>query len=119
MIYTSYYAKMRNHYSEFTLVSISTSTPSWFPVGLPKIQELVPGWDLVNGIKSGSIDWSEYTKRYIAKLETLGRDKVLHLIKQYEALGKDVVLLCYEKPGDNCHRHILSEWLGEIEEVVL
>jgi uncharacterized protein (DUF488 family) len=28
----------------------------------------------------------------------------------YKELGERAVLLCYEKPGDFCHRHIVSEW---------
>lgn len=28
-------------------------------------------------------------------------------------LGEDAVLLCYEKPGDFCHRHLVSQWLNE------
>ena len=27
--------------------------------------------------------------------------------------GKDVVLLCYEKRGDFCHRHLLAKFLEE------
>ena len=27
------------------------------------------------------------------------------------AKGSDVALLCYEKPGDLCHRHLVAEWL--------
>lgn len=27
--------------------------------------------------------------------------------------GEDATLLCYEKPGDFCHRHIVSEWFRE------
>ena len=26
---------------------------------------------------------------------------------------QDIVLLCYEKPGRFCHRHILAEWIKE------
>ncbi len=25
--------------------------------------------------------------------------------------GRDVILLCFEKPGDACHRHIVAEWM--------
>jgi hypothetical protein len=26
-------------------------------------------------------------------------------------LGDDAVLLCYEKPGQFCHRHLVAQWL--------
>ena len=25
--------------------------------------------------------------------------------------GNDIALVCYEKPGDNCHRHLIADWL--------
>lgn len=25
--------------------------------------------------------------------------------------GKDIALICYEKPTDFCHRHLVAEWL--------
>lgn len=34
-----------------------------------------------------------------------------------EKIGDNVVLCCYEKPGDFCHRHILIKWLGEGQEL--
>ena len=47
------------------------------------------------------------------------------IIKQLEYISQkndnaDIVLVCYEKKGDFCHRHILTEWLGSdynIEEL--
>lgn len=37
------------------------------------------------------------------------------LIRQLSAIGdgKDVALLCYERPGQFCHRHMLAEYLTE------
>jgi uncharacterized protein YeaO (DUF488 family) len=29
----------------------------------------------------------------------------------YLSKGKDVVMLCYEKSDDFCHRHLVAEWL--------
>jgi len=27
--------------------------------------------------------------------------------------GKDIALICYEKPSDFCHRHLVAEWLKQ------
>ena len=27
--------------------------------------------------------------------------------------GRDCVLLCYEKSGDFCHRHLVADWLNK------
>jgi hypothetical protein len=29
----------------------------------------------------------------------------------YDRLGENAVMLCYEKPGEGCHRRIVAEWL--------
>ena len=38
-------------------------------------------------------------------------------IRELEALTKvphsKIVLLCYEKPGDFCHRHLVADWFGK------
>ena len=48
----------------------------------------------------------EYTKAY--------RKKVLDRLdprKVFEDLGEDSVLLCWERPGQFCHRRLVAEWL--------
>ena len=27
--------------------------------------------------------------------------------------GKNITLICYEKPSDFCHRHLVAEWLNQ------
>jgi len=112
-IYTSYYRKVSDDLRGMTPVSISTSTPYWFPWAIENLRMLVPGWDLVNGIKSGSITQEEYVERYKQKLSELDKAEVLHKLQQIsqDNHDKDIVLLCYEKPGDFCHRHLVAEWL--------
>ena len=43
-------------------------------------------------------------------LDTLDADKVVEEILRLSE-GKDAVLICYEKPDEFCHRHLLAEWL--------
>jgi len=31
--------------------------------------------------------------------------------KVFEDLGEDAVLLCFEAPGEYCHRRVVAEWL--------
>lgn len=46
--------------------------------------------------------------------EICNRVNVESLMKQLEKIGNgaDVALLCYERPGDFCHRHLLAEHLN-------
>lgn len=118
-IYTSYYAKVKSSWQRYALVRVSTSIPDWFPVEAPGIPELYPGWDLVSGLKDGYITWAEYRERYTGKLSLLDKADVLRRLKEIsdQSGGKDVVLLCYEANNKPCHRHLIAEWLGDVEEL--
>ncbi len=72
---------------------------------------LSPSWRLLNDYKSGRINWAQYTTRF--KLE-MNRDSCLAEMKRiWElAMHKDVFLVCYEKDGENCHRHILIDLMN-------
>ena len=28
-------------------------------------------------------------------------------------IGKEICLICYEKPSDFCHRHLVADWLNK------
>lgn len=110
---------MKDKWWQYVPVRVSTSSPAWFPVGLPGIPELYPGWELVSGIKEKRIDWEEYRRRYMEKLSGLDRNGILQKLQEMSDLagGKDIVLLCYETAGKPCHRHLIAEWLGDVEEL--
>ena len=50
---------------------------------------------------------------YIQELHDRGltQEKVKYF---FETLGgdRDIILCCYEKPGEFCHRHVLANWLA-------
>ena len=98
-IFTSYYAINGNHPRA---AGISVSVPQGIDV--LRIRQLAPDWSTLEHYKQDG-DWEAYTKDYIQKLDALGFDKVLSLLKDGD------VLLCYEKPPKNCHRHLLADWL--------
>ena len=100
-VFTSYFAKHKVEKYE-NAISIARKTPE----GIRTYEPLFPPEHLLRKIKSGKIDWDEYTQIYYAEvLDFLDPKKVL------EDLGENPVLLCYEKSGDDCHRYIVSEWL--------
>jgi hypothetical protein len=45
---------------------------------------------------------------FLKHLESLDKEAVRRAL---EGFGDNVILLCYEKPGDFCHRHIVADWL--------
>ena len=48
---------------------------------------------------------AEYRAAYQTILDRLDPRKV------YQELGEDAILLCFEKPGEFCHRRLVAEWL--------
>lgn len=98
---TSYFGNVRNLSEASIKVSIARGEPKFFD-GF-SYKKLAPSWDLVK-IKDENI----YTKRY--KKEVLDR---LDPFQVYKDLGENAVLLCWEKPGDFCHRRLVAEWLEE------
>lgn len=68
-------------------------------------------------------DTEKFTKRY--QEEVLGKLDQIEVLRDLDTLTspyhvgpKNVVLVCYEKPTDFCHRHLIAGWLGvEIKEI--
>ena len=54
----------------------------------------------------------EYVELYNEILRKRGAHNILNEINAL-AQGRDVALLCYEKPGDFCHRHLLADYLNK------
>ena len=95
-------------------VSISRTAPSnSYDLQLIK---LAPTAELLQKYKSNSITNDEYTSVYHNQLLRLENDgyiaKFVKALSTLQELQGDVVLLCYEKKGDFCHRHLLAEYLN-------
>lgn len=111
-IWTGYYAQMKK-YAQVDLVPVSIAylTPVWY-MG-ETCFELAPPRKLLVSYKKGLIDQDGYTKQYLQFLKTV--DWSLTIGKLFDISdrnqGKDLILCCYEKPSDFCHRHLLAEYL--------
>ena len=100
-INTSYFAKSCE--LENT-VSISRSTPTFYKGKVFK--SIAPTYDILAEYKETG-DEVTFEMRY--------REEILaHLDPEFVADMLDgMTILCYEKSGKFCHRHILIEWLEE------
>lgn len=113
-IYTSYFAMLKKIPSDIVPISIAISTPKWY-TGLC-YKKIAPDYQTVEKYKKdGNI--TEYKKEYWNKIKHL---TVQGIVKDLEKIskGKDVVLLCYEKSEDFCHRHLIAKWF-EKENIVV
>ena len=99
---TSYFGNLRNVSNP---LSISGKAPSWY--NGPQI--LAPKYGFFKDRKDGKIDDIGYTEQFcdlvLKPLDVI--QTYHHLIETY---GEDVTLLCYEKPGQFCHRRIVASW---------
>ena len=113
-IYTSYYGNRSLDAKKHFLVQVSNSAPANITTQA-RFQEVVPDWKrLVKPYKEGLIDKTSYTRRYMDALDKTAFGIILRLEDIIEkAGGKDIVLLCYEKPSSFCHRHLLAKWLED------
>jgi len=110
-IYTGYFAKAKQ-YNEAGLVTISIARFNRYYSGA-SFKQLAPAAEIIH------LPEDQYKPIYSKQLSLLSKEGVYNQIKQLSG-GKDCILLCYEKPGDFCHRHMVASWLadvaGEIKE---
>ena len=106
---TSYFAN-RTSAADPNAVSIARWPPRWWGSRRRYIA-LAPFADLLRRSKAG-LPWPEYVMEYkravLAKLDP---------IKVAADLGPDAILLCWEVPGADCHRRLVSEWLEKFLNV--
>lgn len=91
-------------------MAICSKSPQWYHG--PEFKILAPKYDFFAAYKAGAIGCKEYIEEYHKKvLKHLDPLTVYTTIT--EIYGSDASLLCYEKPGDFCHRHIVALWFEE------
>lgn len=104
MIYTSYFGNWRNFPKDMEIVSIARVPPKGFKGRT--YDRLAPSPQLLEQYKTKLIDSTFFTKVFNSYLATLNKTDILN------ELGDNVILCCYEKKGDFCHRNLVGSWLG-------
>lgn len=112
-IYTSYFANIKNLPADVTPVSICQKPPEGY-TGL-MYKKLAPPSALITEYKKKK-DENSYIRKYTEQvLSTLNPYTVL---KELNTLvpgeSKKIALVCYEKPGDFCHRNLVARWFRNI-----
>lgn len=121
-MFTSYFAKTKKLLdSGYTnLVAISGYIPEFYKKQmevdnrLSRCIELAPKKDWFFQWKNGDFDNNKYIELYY---ETVLNK--LNINELYNNLGDDAILLCYEKPGDFCHRHLVSKYFKEKLNIII
>lgn len=106
-IYTSYFAKTKRIPDTYALISIALYPPKgWDGLSYPK---LAPTQKLLYEYRQ-NLNEEKYSDDYEKMLSKLKPMDVVADLKNL-AGDKEIVLLCYEKPSDFCHRHLVADWL--------
>lgn len=116
---TGYFAKLKQYVAAgYVPVSIARYTPKWYTgltyAKLAPPEALLRFWKQSAKTSYEECQFSDYFKSHVARLD---KSEVLEdLQKLSDVPSGNIILLCYEKPSDFCHRHLVAEWLGDCEE---
>lgn len=127
MIYTSYFAMLRKLPANYTPISICVKPPSGYS-GL-EYKKLAPKYEILSQWKKDH-DNEAYLQRF--DKEVLSGKNPHHIVEELFSLLDEetkmwlemydcppwenpdfhIVLICYEKPGNFCHRVYVGEWFS-------
>ena len=115
-MYTGYFAQLKQYEAAGLIpISICGKAPDWYN-GL-QYKVLAPKWSFFKEWKEGSHkgDNEYYIEHFNTEvLNNLTARKVIRDIESLSGVSsKGIILICYEKPGDFCHRHLVADWLKE------
>ena len=107
MIFTSYFARLSKLPPDMVPISISMKAPDQY-TGL-QYKKLAPKYQFFKQWKRTRDD-AYYIQCF--EHEVLAKLDASPVVEELTALsgGKPFVLLCYERPEDFCHRHIVAGW---------
>ena len=110
MIYTSYFAKLKSLPDNIVPISICGKAPDCYK-GL-QYKKLAPKYDFFKKWKE-THDNDYYIKCF--NEQVLDKLDAMSVYQELCSLAKsdDIALICYEKPSDFCHRHLVANWLRE------
>lgn len=121
IIYTSYFAKVKDLPENIIPISIANKDPKG--TNFKKLQIFVPGdwlWDWkkkYKGNEETSAAIGEYRDKYRKQVfSSADNTRIKEIISEIlsENPGKEICLLCYENPTKFCHRHFAAGILTDM-----
>ena len=129
-IYTSYFGQLKKLPKNYIPITICGKAPEWYKG--PQYKKLAPKYDFFMNWKENH-DNDYYIKCFNEQvLNTLDPHHVyddlydiaenfvnqlpeddIRKIHQKNGFPYMVALICYEKPNDFCHRHLVAKWFQE------
>lgn len=114
-IYTTYFYNLKNLPASIVPICIALWPPKG--VNIARYPALAPTPDILREYKaSAGMDEKDRQARYIKRYyqEVLSRLSPRQVIADLKRLSQnqDIVLVCFEKSQDFCHRHLAMSWLA-------
>ena len=110
MIYTTYFAKIKNLPENVVPVAICAKPPTWYK-GL-HYKKLAPKYDFFMKWKQDHDD-DYFIKCFNEQvLRHLDVYAVVSELQMMVGEDKTVALVCFEKPQDFCHRKPVAKWFN-------
>ena len=111
MIYTSYFAMIpRLKENDIIPIAICGGVPDYY--NELWYRKLAPSWSIYSEYKETG-NSEKYTQRYYNEiLSKLRPDKVYNQLCGL-CDSSNFCLICYEKPEDFCHRHLVATWFSK------
>lgn len=109
-MFTSYFANIENLPKDVVPIAISQKVPAFYRGR--RFIKLAPKESILQEWKETHDDITyidQYTTMILNRL--IPSDVVFELEKLTGTSSEKICLLCYEKPKDFCHRHLVSDWL--------
>lgn len=129
MLYTTYFANLKNLDRKISCpIAICGKSPDSYK-GL-EYKKLAPKWWFFKEWKE-THDNDFYIKHFNAEVlnvtspqkvmndiknliaSVYGNDRVNNNERWWKYVPYDIYLVCYEKPSDFCHRHLVSKWMNK------
>jgi hypothetical protein len=104
-MWTSCFSKVKTLPADVEPVGISRGIPAWYK-GRRELR-LAPSREMLK------MSDADYDRHFAPMLAALDPREV------YDALGPNAVLLCWERPGQACHRRTVAAWFQEYLGVVV
>ena len=110
-IRTGYFANAKKYPEDYVQVSIALYSPKDYHgleyKSLSPTKEILFDWKKTHDIKNYIESF------YSIVLGNLNPVDVISDLVSLTSGHKKIILLCYEKSGNFCHRHIVAEWLNK------
>jgi len=116
-IYTGYFAQIKKYPHP---ISIARFKPKWcndIPeyLGLAPSEKLLKQYKILLEERPNEISLAQnmYEVEFQCQLDQLGFYKILNWLENLANRDPEITLICYERPGNFCHRHLVAEYLAK------